>query len=193
MKQKPPLVPTIYQGIQFRSLEEAQWAVFLNTLAVGWNYQFTLANMGQSAYIPDFWLPQHRLWGEVQRDWPGNSAIKGMELLVHQTENPLILFRGAPPPPDEKEKSIAYCLAKPMGWGFTQVAFCKKCENVVFMFVWRESQTKKTVLLPPQCPSCAYLFDAPPTERLVTDLLHIRMALQAARSARFEPGPLTHP
>jgi hypothetical protein len=187
MRQKPGPVPTIYKGQRFRSREEAQWAAFLDTLAVGWQYQ--LISLG-SAYLPDFWLPTYRVWGEVQTNWPGEQAVKGMELLVHQTDNPLILFKGPPPlpTPSDEKGNLAYCLAKPLGWGFTQVAFCKKCESVVFMFIWRESKEKKSVLLPPQCPCCGYLFDAPPPERLVKNPLHLKEALIAAHSADFEPA-----
>lgn len=60
-------IATTYGGRRFRSRLEARWAVFFEALAVAWSYEpegFELAS-GQR-YLPDFWLPDLRLWLEVK-------------------------------------------------------------------------------------------------------------------------------
>ena len=58
---------THYAGYCFRSRLEARWAVFLDHLGVRWEYEpegFRLSN--GLLYLPDFWLPQVKMWAEVK-------------------------------------------------------------------------------------------------------------------------------
>lgn len=62
-------IETIYKGYRFRSRLEARWAVFFDALDVKWEYEpegFDLGDAGK--YLPDFHLPDHRLWIEVKPD-----------------------------------------------------------------------------------------------------------------------------
>lgn len=50
MKNQIAAIPTTYNGVNFRSLLEARWAVFLDKVGHAWNYEpFETGN-----YIPDF-------------------------------------------------------------------------------------------------------------------------------------------
>ncbi len=60
-------IPTLYGGTTFRSRLEARWVVFFDSLGIEWRYEpegFKLAD--GSMYLPDFFLPQFKLWAEVK-------------------------------------------------------------------------------------------------------------------------------
>lgn len=62
-------IETSYAGCRFRSRLEARWAVFFDHLGVKWLYEpqgFELPS--GERYLPDFQLPDHRLWVEVKGD-----------------------------------------------------------------------------------------------------------------------------
>lgn len=60
-------VPTTYAGTTFRSRLEAEWALNLTLLGIGWVYEPEAYELldGQR-YLPDFWLPETRTWLEVK-------------------------------------------------------------------------------------------------------------------------------
>jgi len=49
-RQKRPGIPTIYNGVRFRSRLEARYAVFFDKIGWPWNYEAT----DLDGYIPDF-------------------------------------------------------------------------------------------------------------------------------------------
>lgn len=60
-------IETVYRGYRFRSRLEARWAVFFDTLHIDFDYEpegYDLAEAGY--YLPDFYLPDLRLWVEVK-------------------------------------------------------------------------------------------------------------------------------
>lgn len=61
-------IETSYAGCHFRSRIEARWAVFFDTLGIEWHYepQGYLIGDNQATYLPDFWLPQMKIWAEVK-------------------------------------------------------------------------------------------------------------------------------
>jgi len=67
-------IETHYAGCRFRSRLEARWAVFFDRLGIRWEYEpqgfqvtyrLSLAD-GTFNYLPDFWLPNYKLWVEVK-------------------------------------------------------------------------------------------------------------------------------
>ena len=70
-------IETRYAGCHFRSRLEARWAVFFDHLGIRWEYEpegimvgWRLALRGETfPYLPDFWLPEYRLWVEVKGAW----------------------------------------------------------------------------------------------------------------------------
>ena len=79
-------IPTKYKGIEFRSRLEARWAVFWNTLAIKYFYEYEEFQLSSGQYLPDFWLPEiedyyapdlEDDWREVQGVW---IELKGREL-----------------------------------------------------------------------------------------------------------------
>lgn len=71
-------IPTRYKGYHFRSRLEARWAVFFD--AIGLEYQYELQGFevgfdhtseggpGCSRYLPDFYLPDSKVWVEIKGD-----------------------------------------------------------------------------------------------------------------------------
>lgn len=61
-------IETRYAGCRFRSRLEARWAVFFDTLGIRWEYEPEGFELPSGRYLPDFWFPDHRLYGEVKGD-----------------------------------------------------------------------------------------------------------------------------
>lgn len=61
-------IETAYAGCRFRSRLEARWACFFDSLGVEWQYEPQGYTFGpdETLYLPDFWLPETRLWVEVK-------------------------------------------------------------------------------------------------------------------------------
>ena len=83
-------IETLYAGYRFRSRLEARWAVFFNALGIEWQYEPQGFEIGTGCgsfeeckcdgwpscacdpatsltrYLPDFYLPQEKLWIEVK-------------------------------------------------------------------------------------------------------------------------------
>jgi hypothetical protein len=60
-------IETEYAGHRFRSRLEARWAVFFDHLGIRWVYEPQGYELGNGErYLPDFWLPELRVWGEVK-------------------------------------------------------------------------------------------------------------------------------
>ena len=55
-------IPTIYDGVVFRSRLEARWAAFFSALALDWRYEHERF----ARWLPDFWLPELDLTVEVK-------------------------------------------------------------------------------------------------------------------------------
>ena len=56
-----------YSGKVFRSRLEARWAILLDLLEINWDYEPCHYQVGPDLYyLPDFYLPEHRLWLEVK-------------------------------------------------------------------------------------------------------------------------------
>jgi hypothetical protein len=73
-------IETTYAGCRFRSRLEARWAVFFDTLGIAWEYepQGYLVGPEQLPYLPDFWLPDIRLWIEVK----GQATPRDLQVLT---------------------------------------------------------------------------------------------------------------
>lgn len=64
-------VQTEYKGYKFRSRLEARWAVFFDAAGIKWEYEpqgFECKD--GTKYLPDFYLPEERMWCEVKPNNP---------------------------------------------------------------------------------------------------------------------------
>lgn len=64
---QPAASEVSYSGKIFRSRLEARWAILLDLLEINWDYEPCHYQVGPELhYLPDFYLPDHRLWLEVK-------------------------------------------------------------------------------------------------------------------------------
>jgi len=67
-------IPVWYAGTLFRSTLEASWAATFDSLNWWWQYEPVALTIGaEHRYLPDFYLPTQRIWGEVKG--PHNERI----------------------------------------------------------------------------------------------------------------------
>jgi hypothetical protein len=80
-------IETAYNGLLFRSRTEARYAVFFDALGVPYAYEpegFDLSVDGW--YLPDFWLPAHRVWLEVRGLLPSPDERRKAEALAARSQ-----------------------------------------------------------------------------------------------------------
>ena len=60
----------VYENTAFRSILEAQWAVFFDMMHIKWEYEMHALDIGKGkVYIPDFYLPELDLYVEAKGTW----------------------------------------------------------------------------------------------------------------------------
>ena len=85
-------IETRYAGCHFRSRLEARWAVFLDALKIEWQYEPQGFELPSGRYLPDFYLP----YGTAPADWvatfmphmhaPAWLEVKGRTMNVAETQ-----------------------------------------------------------------------------------------------------------
>jgi hypothetical protein len=87
---------TTYAGCKFRSRAEARWALFFDAVGIRFQYEFEGFLIRAGAYLPDFWLPELRLFFEVKGDEPsGEERAKCAEVAI-ASECDMLLAVGNP-------------------------------------------------------------------------------------------------
>lgn len=94
-------IRTIYQGIQFDSKLETQWARFYTALHMPWIYEKEKVELADDLrYIPDFWLDSLGLWhetkGTIVNDAAGLLMLRKCTLLAAKTGYPVALTFDTP-------------------------------------------------------------------------------------------------
>lgn len=91
------VLPTFYNGVQFRSRTEARWAVYFDLERIAWQYEPEGFKLGSLYYLPDFYLPQVDMWAEVKPfggfDFP---ALRRCAALVRAMRRPCLMLDGPP-------------------------------------------------------------------------------------------------
>lgn len=90
------VLPTCYQGQNFRSRLEARWAVFFDYLSIKWVYEPEGYDLGDGVwYLPDFYLSDfnHGVFAEVKPD--GGDFTKAI-LFGKQCDKGIWLCEGNP-------------------------------------------------------------------------------------------------
>ena len=59
-------IETYYNGYRFRSRLEARWAVFFDAVGIRYEYEPEGFEMGETKYLPDFYLPDADRWVEIK-------------------------------------------------------------------------------------------------------------------------------
>jgi len=116
-------IETIYNGYRFRSRLEARWAVFFDEMKVTYHYEIEGFDFGKIKYLPDFYLPEHKLWLEIKPDAPSKEELEKARLLKSNVDEGVevgILY-GEPWVISDPESSICiqdtqYCLLLLNSW-----------------------------------------------------------------------------
>jgi hypothetical protein len=89
-------VPVTAYGRRFRSTTEARWATFLTELRIAWEYEpetFDLGPLGW--YMPDFWIPEAKLFLEVKHSGELElAAIEKVRALARVTDRRVAIAHG---------------------------------------------------------------------------------------------------
>ena len=67
-------IETEYNGIRFRSRLEARWSIFFDHLNVSHSYEYEAYKLDEkTVYLPDFWLPDQKLFVEIKPQYPSRA------------------------------------------------------------------------------------------------------------------------
>jgi hypothetical protein len=170
------VIQTKYKGYRFRSRTEARWAVFFDTLGLDWKYEFEGFDLGKYGfYLPDFWLPDVKMWAEVKAEQFTEEEFDKASKLVEITGFSCLLLVGVP-------ENKAYPAITPRRFFFDGID-----ETILFCFTNTHNYPKEEhrFYSSPFCEGgkCKHEFGEcdgkyPDTE----------YAVIASRSARFEHG-----
>lgn len=197
MSIKP--IETYYNGYRFRSRLEARWAVFFDEVGIKYQYEpegFVLSD--GTYYLPDFYLPDLRLWVEVKgvMDMESKKKINLFSEELNWTDSRLWILGDIPKPFDNTYELYDEEFVEDAFWVFAKEAadgpylpcICPACGRVGVEFDgrgWRvdDCTEQDTPLVFPEAGSLhhedkGYSFHAP----------IIQNAYKKARQARFEHG-----
>lgn len=185
-------IETQYKGYRFRSRLEARWAVFFDALGMAWEYEKEGFEIDGERYLPDFYLPDSRLWVEIKAVATSQEEADKILAFIREKKDNFLLVFGQPYLGEEgnayrcEYTGIFYpaTLLEPTGnllrlnselrcWRVTGLALCRSCKALYWMF----GGTHELAAAP--FDSCC---DAP----LLLDLPYDAYA--KARGARFEHG-----
>jgi hypothetical protein len=90
-------IETVYRGYRFRSRLEARYAVFFDVLGVRWEYEPQGFDLGPAGwYLPDFWLPDLRMWAEVKAEALDEQELAKARALANGTNAEVLQLVGTP-------------------------------------------------------------------------------------------------
>src|SRR4051812_34543477 len=89
-------IETNYRGYRFRSRTEARWAVYFDADGIQWQYEVEGYRLGNEQYLPDFWLPQVKMFAEVKGVSFTDRERRLCHLLAEATGHNVLMLDGAP-------------------------------------------------------------------------------------------------
>lgn len=92
----PKAIETRHAGRKFRSRLEARWSVYWTAQGVEYEYEKEGFVLASGPYLPDFWLPQVRMWAEVKPGAFGPLELTKCRELADATDCPCLLLEGPP-------------------------------------------------------------------------------------------------
>jgi hypothetical protein len=192
----PKPIQTTYAGCLFRSRLEARWAVFFDTLGIEWEYEAEGYETATGRYLPDFWLPELRIWVEVKGKMSHADLVKVTGALwdlrapFDNQIMPQLLFLGPVPRPGSTWTHVRLdLLGDLMLW---QRAYFDAGQGF-----WITKATHQAIVFNRDAfggadeELTAYFREdalASATEDRISPDAEVEAAYRAARSARFEFG-----
>lgn len=92
-------IETLYKGIIFRSLLEAKWAMFFDTVNLEFVYEPAKFETPIGAYCPDFYLPELKAWLEIKpltAEGPKPEEIAKLKIVLAQEQKYGLMICGFP-------------------------------------------------------------------------------------------------
>ena len=168
-------IETEYRGYRFRSRTEARFAVLFDAAGIAWQYEHQGFNLNGVRYLPDFYLPELKIYVEVK---PTKEAAKQaaplLGALMEASGCDGLFAVGSPTiePPD----NFFICSEQFGGGGFcvrrAHIKQCPFCTRISFGYSAGCPCIRGLHVL--RAPSC--------------ELLRLTHALGEAQRARFEFG-----
>jgi hypothetical protein len=90
-------INTTWHGYSFRSRLEARWAIFFTKMKMAFDYEpegFEFED--GTLYLPDFLLPEIRMWAEVKPFGPTSEEIHKAEKLASESKLHVLWLVGPP-------------------------------------------------------------------------------------------------
>lgn len=103
-------IPTTYRGYRTRSRLEARWLRFLDAMEIEYRYEQEGYPLPSGWYLPDLFIPQIRMWGEVKPEDLSAAEKEKCKELTDATGHPVLLLVG---PPDFKVYSAVHSARDP--------------------------------------------------------------------------------
>ena len=132
-------IPTVYQGVRFRSRTEARWAAFFDAIKLQWQYEPEGFERDGMRYLPDFWLPKIHNRGtdrggcyfEVKPAVPTQLELAKARMIAHGARKFVVLAEAGPVPmADEYLHEIVRLVG--LDWDDAGLRFgaCNACDAV---------------------------------------------------------------
>ncbi len=97
MTLRVPSISARYDGHDFRSRLEARYAIFFRWVNIPYEYEPRVVHLRPGLnYLPDFWLPDQRMWLEVKGPSPNQAEMEKGRLLHKVTGQAVVIFAGNP-------------------------------------------------------------------------------------------------
>jgi hypothetical protein len=91
------IIPTTYEGIEYRSKTEAAWAAYLTYLGVNFEYEPEAFDLGSSGYyLPDFYLVDIDCFLEIKPTFILSGRESPVQSLANNTDKRVYLAKGQP-------------------------------------------------------------------------------------------------
>lgn len=145
-------IETKYNGRTFRSRLEARWAIFMDALGVQWEYEPEAYELDGICYLPDFWLPDQRVFLEAKPDDPTPLEYEKARRLATFRQCSVIIVVGAPRRQDFGQSS-PICVF-PNDGGDDHPYFwceCPTCHRIDIQFDGRSGRIRCACDVPEKC------------------------------------------
>jgi hypothetical protein len=137
-------IPTSYRGITYRSRTEARWAIFFDRAGVRFCYEPDGFDLGGIRYLPDFWLPDLRIFVEVKPYEPRSIEEQKCRRLALAARCDVLLVMGDPgqmdallfSPRDYEPGSTEHDLGPARAF----FGKCHGCDLLILSLEWNDGQ-----------------------------------------------------
>lgn len=85
-------LPTVVDGVEYRSRLEARWATFFNAARIPFVYEPEGYDLNGIRYLPDFWLPEQKSFIEAKPEQPTQLESQKAQRLATTKKHRVFIF-----------------------------------------------------------------------------------------------------